>query len=299
MKEVYYTFTYTARSDGFLIPSAVNAQFVLQTTSYSKATQISHKFMTFFELANQSGEVYYRSGNPGYIDFDNLLVGTVSTSGGITSPKDGFIMPISTSTCITAAAAANTFTTNADNTLKFNQNMTVNCYIQATDNTVATFQTLCNSPNLNSYAIFNSLSQITRIGQFGNANVNYQKDWVTVIEQDLNYGTTSYDSTKQSCTLITAVDVQILTSKVGFPDNQNAYVVSARKKGIASTIYYNSFLTSQKIDLKVAFEFTQITESEASLSAYQSTSNFNWPADLFWPISVMSSATEISAFSIL
>lgn len=142
MKEVYYTFTYTARSDGFLIPSAVNAQFVLQTTSYSQATQISHKFMTFFELANQSGEVYYRSGNPGYIDLDNLLVGTVSSSGAITSPKDGFLMPISTSTCITATAAANTFTTNADNTLRFNQNMTVSCYIQATDNTVATFQTL-------------------------------------------------------------------------------------------------------------------------------------------------------------
>lgn len=142
MKEVYYTFKYTARSDGFLIPSAVNAQFVLQTTSYSKATQISHKFMTFFELANQSGEVYYRSGNPGYIDLDNLLVGTVSSSGAITSPKDGFLMPVSTSTCITATAAANTYTTNADNTLRFNQNMTVNCYIQATDNTVATFQTL-------------------------------------------------------------------------------------------------------------------------------------------------------------
>lgn len=299
VKEVYYTFTYTARSDGFLIPSAVNAQFVLQTTSYSKATQISHKFMTFFELANQSGEVYYRSGNPGYIDLDNLLVGTVSSSGAITSPKDGFLMPISTSTCITATAAANTYTTNADNTLRFNQNMTVNCYIQATDNTVATFQTLWSSPNLNSYAIFNSLSQITRVGQFGNANVNYPKDWVTVIEQDLNYGTTSYDSTKQSCTLITEVDFQVLTSKVGFPDNQNAYVVSARKKGIASTIYYNSFLTSQRIDLKVAFEFTQITDSEGSLSAYQSTSNFNWPSDLFWPISKLNSGSGFSVLSIV
>ena len=175
VKEVYYTFKYTSRSDGFLIPSAVNAQFVLKTTSYSKATQISQKFMTIFELANQSGEVYYRSGNPGYIDSDNLLVGTVNTNGGISSPKDGFLMPISTSTCITATAAANTYTTNADNTLRFNQNMTVNCYLQATDNTVATFQTLCNSPSLSTYAIFNSLTQITRIGKFGNANVNYQK----------------------------------------------------------------------------------------------------------------------------
>lgn len=126
--------------------------------------------------------------------------------------------------------------------------------------------------------------------------MNYPKDWVTVVEQDLNFATTSYDSTKQSCTLITAVDFQVITSKVGFPDNQNAYVVAARKKGIASTIYYNSFLTSQRIDLKVAFEFTQITESEGSLSAYKTTTDFNWPADLFWPIAVLNSASGFAVF---
>lgn len=284
VKQVYYTFTYEARTDGFLIPTAVDVQLIMQTTSSSSGSvSIPQKFVTYYQLANAAGEIFYKSGNPGYLDLEPLLVGTVdSTTGGITSPKDGLMMPMSSTTCITATSAASAFTTSADNVLRFNQNMTVNCYLQATANTAAAFQTLCNSPALTTYAIFDKLTSMTRIGRYGNANVNYPSDWVTVIEQDLNYGTTTYDSTAQSCTLITEVDVQMLTSNVGFPDNQHAYIVTARKKGIASTIYFNDFLLNQRIDLKVSFEYTKVIESEASLSAYVSSSNYNWPTDLFW-----------------
>lgn len=142
VKEVYYTFKYSARTDGFLIPSSVNAQFILQTTSYSKIAKVSMKFMSLFELADQTGEVYYRSGNPGYLDLQNLLVGTVNANGGIDSPKDGLMMPISTSTCIKTTDAASAVTTNVDNTVRFNQNMTVSCYLQATANTADAFKTL-------------------------------------------------------------------------------------------------------------------------------------------------------------
>lgn len=284
-----------------MVPSAVDAQFILQTSSGTTGATVAvpQKFVTKYKLSGQTSEVFYRSGNPGYLDLELLLVGTVdATSGGITSPKDGFLMPVSSSTCLTTTDSANFFSTSVDNALRFGQNFTTSCYLQATANTEAAFNTLCNAPNLSSLAIFNQLASMTRIGRYGNANVNYPSDWVTVIEQDLNYGTTTYDTTTKSCTLITEVDVQILTADVGFPDNQHSYVVTARKKGKARTIYYDDFLSNQRIDIKVEFEYIRVTEDEASLSAYVSLSNFNWPADILWPFMTLDSAFGFTSVSV-
>lgn len=301
VKKVYYTITYSARSDGFLIPTAANVNFVLQTTTSSaSAVAIQQEFHTYYQLADQ-GEIFYRSGNPGYRNLEPLLVGTVNANNGIDASIDGFRMPISSSTCELTTDVTDDYTTDMDNSLRWNQNMTVSCYLQATANTEAAFQTLCNAPALADQAIFGQLENFKRIGRYGNANVNFPKDWVTVLDQDLNYGTSTYDTTSQTCTLITEVDVQILTSKVGFPDNQHAYVTTARKKGKARSIKFNDYLLNQRIDLKVSFQFARVIETEASLSAYESGSNFRWPADILWPFTTLDSAygTSSTALAIL
>jgi hypothetical protein len=295
MKEAYYTIKYNTRDDGFLIPNAVNVQFVLQTSTGTGTVPISMKFKTFFELSTATKQIYYRSGNPGYLDLRNLLVGTLdATTGGILVNKDGFRMPISTSSCLLIAAATNVLTTNADNVLRFNQNMSTSCYLESTLNDEPSFQTLCNAPALTTLAIISQLDSITRVGKFGNANVTYPSDWVTLTDQDLSYATSTYNTTSMACTLITEVKVQFLTSKVGFPDNQHAYIISARKKGISRTIYFDPYLSNQRIDIKVSFEYIRIIEDEASTSGYVLKPALTWPSDLFWPFATLDDSFHIS-----
>jgi hypothetical protein len=285
VEQVHYTFKYNDRGDGFLVPKSVNAIFVLKTTDSSSAIPIKQKFFTFFELEG-STDVYYKSGNPGYLNMMKLFAGSLNTNNQIEMNKDGFRMPIDASTCGTSNTG---YSTNTDNVLRFNQNMTVSCYMEATANTEAAFQTLCGT-DISSFTIFSQLNSLTRIGRYGNADVNYPKDWITVLDVDMTLAAGTYDSTAQSCKIITEIDVQILTSKVGFPDNQHAYVVTARKKAKERIIYFDSFKTKQKIDLKVSFQYIRVTEDEASLSAFTESSNFEWPADLLWPFTTLDDA---------
>ena len=101
VKEIYYTFTYTQRTSGdlsgFLDPTGVRAQFIMQTTSSNSSVRIVQKFHTLFEIANASGDVFYRSGNIGYLYMRDLLVGNLnSTNGGINLSRDGYRMQPST-----------------------------------------------------------------------------------------------------------------------------------------------------------------------------------------------------------
>ena len=294
VKEVYFTFTYQARDDGFLIPQAVSAQFILQTTSSSEASvNIAQKFVSIFELLDPAGEIYYQSGNPGYLWMSDLLVGTVdATTSGITLSKDGYMIQPNSGACLLATDVADTIQSSLDNTIKFGENFTTSCYLSPTDNTAAEFETFCNSANtdLTTYYIFDQLTQATRLGKFGNANINYESDWITVSELDLNYATMTYDTTAQTCKLISEVHLQILYSKVGFPDNQHSYIITARKKGRETTTYYDPFKTSQLFNFKVSFDFVEITEDEGSTDAYESSESFEWPSDIFYPFGILDGA---------
>lgn len=131
MKEAIYTFKYTARDDGFLIPDSVDVILVmyqtLTTATAGETVSVPMRFRTFFELVNADvTEITYRSGNSGYLDLEPLLVGVPDASTGITASKDGFMVELSNTNCLTTTALTNTLTTTADNTLRFNQNMTVN-----------------------------------------------------------------------------------------------------------------------------------------------------------------------------
>jgi len=305
LKEAIYTVKYQARDDGFLIPNAVEVILImyntLTTTVSGSTVSVPMRFRTFYEMSNATN-VYYRSGNSGYLDLEKLLVGTVNVNNGIDSDKDGFMTPISTTQCQTTASLTNKLTSNADNTLRFNQNMSVSCYIQATAATEVAFGQLCDGTAVNksTLAIFGQMNSFTRVGKYGNANVNFPSDWITVIDQDLNYENAVYNSTTRICTTFTEVSVEFLTAKRGYPDNQHAYIISARKKGISSTISFDEFLANnQRIELKASFEYIRVTEKEASLSARVTKVAYKWPADILWPFGTFASAFSPSVSATL
>ncbi|CAI2362570.1 unnamed protein product [Moneuplotes crassus] len=296
LKEAIYTFKYTNRSDGFLVPSSVDVILVLYesltTTTAGSTVSVPMRFRTFFELDNSVSQKTYRSGNSGYLGNEPLLVGTTSSSSlGIDSNPDGYRVEVSATTCETSSNQADKLTTTAENTLNFNQNLTTGCYVEALGTTAAEFQTLCNNAARGSLNIFSQLTNLNRVGKYGNANVNYPSDWITVIEQDLDYATSTYDATAQTCNLLTEVSVQFLTAKRGSPENQHAYIISARKKGIRRTVNYDDFVAqNRKIDLKVSYQYTRITEKEASLGSRKHKVAYEWPSDILWPFGEFDSA---------
>ena len=295
VKEIYYTFTYTQRTSGdlsgFLDPTGVRAQFIMQTTSSSTPVRIVQKFYTLFEIANASGDVFYRSGNIGYLYMRDLLVGNLnSTNSGINLSQDGYRMQPSTGAWAVATSVENSILTDTDVVLKFGENYTTSCYLSSVTTDFATFSSFCTGLDLSSYEIFDNLNDFAYVGKFGNANVNYIQDWVTVESVDLTYSNNTVNDTLQFCSLVTDVEVQILYSKVGFPDNQHSYIVATRKKGITRQVYFNSYKIDQRIDLKVSFEFVEITEEEGSTSAYEPRQTFTWPSDIFYPFFTLDNA---------
>lgn len=296
VKEVYYTFTYVEDSDGNISPTGVSAQFILQNTQSSTTTNIVQKFHSSYTLTLKNGDTYSEGCDPGYNYLDQLLVGTVNaTNSAIDSPIDGFMMMPSTGECLLVADATDTVQTSADITLKFGQNFTTSCTLTAAANNASDFQTLCDSTDLTSLYIYGHLADVTRIGKFKNSNVNYPLDWITINETDLNYGTKTYNSTKQSCKLISEVEVQILTSKVGFADNQYAYVVAARKKGIEREFYYDSFKNEQRIDIKVSFNFVEITKKEGDTDQFKPKKDFKLDSSIFYPLGYLDSASSLTS----
>jgi hypothetical protein len=59
------------------------------------------------------------------------------------------------------------------------------------------------------------------VSPFGNPNINFNGDWLATIVDNVNSVTNIgvLDATRQSCKLVAALEVEILTSQVGYVDN--------------------------------------------------------------------------------
>ena len=305
VKEAIYTITYNARDDGYLIPNAAKVTLVLydsvSTNAAGNTVAVPMRFRTFFELEGNNSEIVYRSGNSGYLDLQPVLIGKVDPS--VTGPivnKDGFMAIISGTVCESTPSNPK-LTTLGNNVLLFNQNMSVSWYIQASGNSITEFESLCDISNtdLPNLAIFDQLNDVDQVGKYGNADLSNTLDWFNFIEQDLTY-TLSYNSTEESCTLLSEVAVEFLTSKRGYADNQHSYIISARKRGIERKIFYKDFKASnQKISLKTSFSFVRVTEKEASTDSEVTKVAYEWPSDILWPFGNFDSAYSLEIASVL
>lgn len=84
------------------------------------------------------------------------------------------------------------------------------------------------------------MSNFHYLGIFGNANPEYKQDWVKVVFSDAEKEKLSekgvYDEFTETCTKITSsLEVEILTSKLGYQDHLQDYIVGAKITAVDST----------------------------------------------------------------
>jgi hypothetical protein len=128
-------------------------------------------------LANRSQSP--KSGNPGYQNYEPLLVSR-GLSGNMSEQvnANGFFLQASDpeGKCIAGDISLNNFSVER---LDFNKYITMSCSVQfKTENE---FKTYCVSGKPAQHKIFAQLSNITKLGIFGNANSGNSQDWLKVL----------------------------------------------------------------------------------------------------------------------
>lgn len=124
--------------------------------------------------------------------------------------------------------------------------MTVSCSVEF--DAYADFQTFCEdaSTQLNALDIFSDLANFDVVATFGNPNVNYILDWSDIVNDASFSGT--FFSFNTSCTLMTDINLEVLTSYAGFDQNQHQYVAKLRKKGVERNIDYSTFRSINRVN---------------------------------------------------
>ena len=192
----------------------------------------------------ESGKLQ-RSGNPGYQLNHPLLVGQGLLSG---EAKDvnvfGFFARASDNKggCIAKLVPDGSPSDASAQRLEYGNKLTVSCDIAAT--TEADFKNICASTtartDLEIFAQF--LDRFKYLGIFGNAQPGYGGDWVETVfsaTEDLTEAG-DYDVAKKTCKNFAAsLEVEILTSQVGFKDQLQDYIVGARVKAVKHDWIFN------------------------------------------------------------
>lgn len=130
---------------------------------------------------------------------------------------------------------------------------------------------------------------MTYYGEFGNANVNYIKDWKAIINA-VGYSAT-LDTASNKCTLTNEIQIQILTSTAGFTENPQNYILGIRKVPVSNTIEMRDGKTYWP--MKVSVEFFEVSESETNLDAFNTEAGWGLPSDFLWPFMTISSSSNL------
>lgn len=116
-------------------------------------------------------------------------------------------------------------------------------------NALANFEAFCNSETarteLEIFAQF--IERFQFIAIFGNPNLNAKGDWIQTIYSEAETALKAagaYDADRKSCKMNAALDVEIITSRVGYQDHLQNYVVGARVKAIEREFVFDGTLKS-------------------------------------------------------
>ena len=180
--------------------------------------------------------------------------------------------------------------------MDFGKQMASSCHV--TIGTLTEFQAFCESATERaSKEIFAQfLERFKFVAIFGNPSVDYTEDWVETISADAAAAVSKpgvYDESRQSCTLTTALEVEIMTSQVGYIDNMQKYVVGAKMTPVTSEWQFEAeSVTSapQDFSLYVAVAYTEILPKELEASGYLSFSLIR--GNLFYPFEIKGGASE-------
>ena len=142
------------------------------------------------------------------------------------------------------------------------------------------------------YAIFDQfVTNFKYISIFGNPDPDYDQDWRTVIFEDLDL-TGTYDATKKACSVHNSLDIEVLTSQVGFMNNLQNYVVGARVKSVASEWTYQ---TNASYPLFAGLSFREVTPD--ALRVRDSTLMSKIKGNLFYPLNINGASMIASSLS--
>lgn len=202
-----------------------------------------------YEIEYITGEDSFgRSGNPGYIDGMPVMAGKTMTEGYKAVFEGGLSLlgASKTGTCKKGTTLDNLQPIEGDPTLNFNVDLIYSCGLKMD---FAEFQAFCNDAKaqLDSFDMFTNLQNFDSFGEFGNANMYYEKDWKTV---SIDTSFTSFGSPKplvdKTCTVFADVHYLIITSSMGFPQMPQNYIVSIQKSSSEQQWTYNRKTDTEK-----------------------------------------------------
>ena len=324
--EVLYQAFYTVNSNGLYEIAEIQIEFMLESRleldedfcqeGNTSEYMITQKFGIDFMVARgaliaantlnlesiaETGELI-KSGNPGYQMNQPLIVARGEDSGStkIVPVLGTFVKgPNDDGKCLEKEQ-----TGGQAQRLDFAKQQSTSCFVQF--ETYDEFKAFCESvderANKEIFAQF--LDRFKFISIFGNPNLNLKDDWLGTIFDDaasiLKTAGTANDS-NQSCEMATALDIEIMTSKVGYVGHTQNYVVGARAKPITKEWFFDDTLDGngneipQDFSLFVSLSFTEILPIDLEKSDLVS---FNLiKGNLFYPFNIKGAATTNIAWS--
>ena len=148
-------------------------------------------------------------------------------------------------------------------------------------------------------SIFKGITEkFLKLGKFGNSDPTLRQDWVTVLESNMTEFTDTtvagtWDSNTKTCTFKGDMRVQIVTSKVGFKDYPQKYVVAAHKEGVEKSWRFteSNDATPQTFSHSLSITFKEILPEELIFDETPTSGLLpKVPVDLFRPLLTKSSA---------
>lgn len=152
-------------------------------------------------------------------------------------------------------------------------------------------------PFVDNYQIFKNLAFFESFGQFGNANLYTDKDWVKVIE-DPSFALlgSKAEVADNTCQIYTNVNYVIMYAEMGFKENAKRYIVQVQKSSTPEEWKFNKKSTREKqaFSLNVSFQFIKVDLSDAQkINKLQKAKDealevYRW--DLWYPFIIRSTS---------
>ncbi|TNV81215.1 hypothetical protein FGO68_gene9424 [Halteria grandinella] len=318
LKEVQYTVQYSRGVSGLYAIERITADVVLYksiqlNSTYCSGTSQKHASVLQSYSINykvtDDGNAYYRSGNPGYLVGYPVLVAE-NAEGVKQVDANGFKL-------FSGDRSGFCFTTldNTDkvdftlSTLQFANNFRMSCSLALTQAQLKEYCTSGAATNLavnkNNLQIFSQIiERLKMIGVFGNAAINYDGDWIDVLQENLDgisapsTNNSAWDEDTHTCTHVAGIEISIIHSKLGYLEKPQTYIVSAKKTGIYETWKYSTDSTTNIANQKLFNHFVKVNFVEVLPDELQNdmttTSGLfpKLPADLFYPLAIQSDSSS-------
>lgn len=146
-------------------------------------------------------------------------------------------------------------TSNFDLNIKFGKNIFSNCIV---DNIISAndFKDFCQNKRWLEYNIFNlDLFKKGYVAVIGNPNFSLKNDWIKFITDKYDDLKGVWNDTSQSCYFPNSINVEILHSKAGSPEEPHYYILSAKAETNLISYDYNTIIKNQGVKLELNIRF--------------------------------------------